>query len=500
MMARRLNDAFDLVRRDGRIVRGAGRWQVRRFAWTLVVVVGLAGTDLEGQTFSDPQPKKATLAIVGGYLIDGHEGPPLHHSLVLVDGKEIVAVGTVEGLKVPPGAKVIDARGYTVLPGLIDAHVHTDHLGHGDYVVWHQRYSSANKNYDQIHEIAVRQLLMAGVTTAVDLAGDPGVKVRIRDEIDRGAVIGPRMIMSCGWIWNVPDAQVASYYRRFDNGYLNVHTPEEARAAVQKIIAAGADIIKLNNGLTGEQVKVIAEEAHRRRLKVTGHVGGDEDLLARIRNGQDAIEHYRVNADNPEVVRELLARRTVLVPTAITPSVATLAMTEVPGWIDNPRARALTPPDIWADLRTSLLHFPRMDYFRGQVRPRDIDEIGRRVKKLYDAGVRLVIGTDSGTKGNFHTDSTWREMDLFVRFGIPPIEVISMATRLNAEYLGKGDKLGTIEPGKLADIIVVDGNPLSHMADLRRVVHVVKDGLVYQGLGYADYVSLSAPGKTSGSR
>src|SRR5437660_1366359 len=88
----------------------------------------------------DPQPAKATLAIVGGYLIDGHDGPPLDNSVVLVDGKEIVAVGTTDSLKVPPGAKVIDASGYTVMPGLINAHVHLDLIGHSDYNAWHQKY------------------------------------------------------------------------------------------------------------------------------------------------------------------------------------------------------------------------------------------------------------------------------------------------------------------------------------------------------------------------
>src|SRR5688572_797060 len=105
-----------------------------------LLVIGLLPAAAAAQPFSDAQPPKATLAIVGGYLIDGHEGPPIRNSIVLIDGAKIVAVGTTDSLKVPPGAKVIDAAGYTVMPGLIDSHVHIDTLGMADYYRYHQTY------------------------------------------------------------------------------------------------------------------------------------------------------------------------------------------------------------------------------------------------------------------------------------------------------------------------------------------------------------------------
>jgi imidazolonepropionase-like amidohydrolase len=289
------------------------------------------------------------------------------------------------------------------------------------------------------------------------------------------------MKMSCGWIWNVPDTQAANFYRRRDNHYYNVHTVQEARTAILKLLTYKPDIIKLYNGLTGDQVKVIAEEAHKKGLKVTGHTGGSNDLISRISNGQDAVEHMGFDANDEQVLRELRARRTTVVPTNINSLAGILAVTEEPGWVDNPRARAQTPPDLWADIRKSISNIPRMNYFRGEIRPRRIEEQGLSVKKLYDAGVRILVGTDSGTKANFHTDATWRQMELLVRFGIPPMEVISAATRYAAEYLGMGPELGTIEPSKLADIIVVDGNPLTHMGDLKHVVYVVKEGVQYKG-------------------
>ena len=110
---------------------------------------------------------------------------------------------------------------------------------------------------------------------------------------------------------------------------------------------------------------------------------------------------------------------------------------------------------------------------------RRIDEMGAKLRQLRAAGVRVLVGTDSGTPLNFHTDATWQEMDLMVSYGFSPMEVLAMATRRNAEYLGRGAELGTVTRGKLADLIVVDGNPLLSMRDLRHVVTVVKDGRVY---------------------
>ena len=123
----------------------------------------------------------------------------------------------------------------------------------------------------------------------------------------------------------------------------------------------------------------------------------------------------------------------------------------------------------------------RLNYFGGAARARAMREQGTKFKQLWDAGVRVLVGTDGGTPLNFQTDATWQEMDLMVRYGVPAMDVIAMATRHNAEYLRMGSELGTITPGKLADIIVVDGNPLISMRDLRHVVAVVKDGKVYKG-------------------
>ena len=427
----------------------------------------------------DPQPQRATLAIVGGMLIDGHEGPPLPGAVVLVDGNRIVAVGTRDAFQVPDGADVLDATGMTIMPGLIDVHVHLDILGHSDYQHWHGTY---RPRYADIMEISARQLLMSGVTTVADLAGQPDALISTRQRIESGQIPGPRVIPSLGWITNWTEEQVQRHHRRTHT--VNVRTVDEARDAARTAIADGAGIIKVHTGLTEDQLKAIAEEAARSGIKVTGHVGSREDLLMRIRSGQDGIEHLSLGSGpgatiHPDVIQGLVDHQTYVIPTMIQTMIQGRAVAW-PDWRDNPRARSLTPPDLWADIRRSIQNPRQFSYFGGGLRVRRMSDMGTKLRQLRAAGVRVLVGTDGGTPLNFHTDATWQEMDLMVGFGFPAMEVLATATRRNAEYLGKGNELGSIRRGKLADMIVVDGNPLLSMRDLRNVVAVVKDGKIYK--------------------
>ncbi|MCY3846523.1 MAG: amidohydrolase family protein [Acidobacteria bacterium] len=446
-------------------------------ALTAVAVALPAAQTFDGE--ADPQPAAADLAVVGGLLIDGHEGPPLAGAVVLVEGNRIVAVGSRDELTVPDGAEVIDARGMTILPGLIDAHVHLDILGHSDYQHWHGRYRDGR--YAEIMAISTRQLLLSGVTTVVDLAGQPAALGQIQDRIESGDLPGPRVVASMGWITNWTDEQVARHHRRSHT--VNVRTVEEARAAARTAIAQGAGIIKVHTGLTESQMRAIREEADAAGIRITGHVGTRDDLLMRIRTGQDGIEHLSLGTGSgptvaPEVLQGLVDQGTYVIPTMIQTVIQGRAV-EWPDWRDNPRARAGTPPAIWADIRRSIEHPRRFGYFGGSLRVQRIAGMSAKLRQLRDAGVRVLVGTDSGTPLNFHTDALWQEMDLMVSYGFAPLEVLAMATRRNAEYLGRGAELGTVTRGKLADLIVVDGNPLLSMRDLRNVVTVVKDGRVY---------------------
>jgi imidazolonepropionase-like amidohydrolase len=440
----------------------------------------------------DPQPTKATLAVVGGMLIDGTAGTPVPHSLILIDGNKIVAVGTKDTLKVPPGAKTVDAGGMTVMPGLIDAHVHMDTIGHTDYQYWHQTYKG---RIQDIYAISSRHMLFSGVTTALDLGGKMEDLVAYEKKLQSGAEIGVRLKSSLGFITDLSESYVATWHRGYQT--INVHNAEDARGAALKYIAAGAEVLKAYTGLNGPEVKAIADEAHAKGLWVTGHVEGIQNTIDRLKAGQDAIEHtggYALGGKVPdEVINLMLTRRTWVCPTLVTNGAQIDAVEWPEFWTDSQRMKANTPPEIWADIRRSLDYPNRvLTNFGGFVHWRSADDSKAIFQQLYHAGVRLLVGTDASTPLNFKTDALIREMDLMVRYGVPPMEVISMATRVNAEYMKMGSQIGTVTAGKLADIIVVDGNPLQDMRDLRHVAVVIKDGKVVKGAA-ADAVPGSSP-------
>jgi imidazolonepropionase-like amidohydrolase len=420
------------------------------------------------------RPVRATLAVVGGFLIDGFGGPARPNSVVLVEGDTIVAVGEEGRLAVPAGARVIDANGMTVLPGLIDAHVHLDILGHGDYPTWHQ---TVRENYAEVMELSAAQLLAHGVTTARDAGGELAASVGTRDRVNRGEIPGPRLLVSGGWIQNWPDEQAARHHRRFN---LNPHTVEEARAATRRLIEGGADFIKAYTGLTLEQMRAICEEAHRLGKRVGAHVYTDEEIRIAIEGGADLLDHAGSGHQNPLYSEETL-RRLAFSQIPIAQSIAhrvTLYPAHMawPERVDNPELRRelgrFAPP-----IADSLQNFPALDYFgRIALQMRLAPEAAAQ---LHRTGSRVIVGTDSGTPGYFHSEAVWREMDALVRLaGLTPGEAIVAATKEAAAALGVN--AGLIHPGRLADIILVRGNPLESVLYLQNVTKVIKGGVVQE--------------------
>ena len=427
------------------------------------------------------QSMRATLAVVGGTLIDGHGGRPLDQAVVLVDGNRIVAIGTRETLQVPAGADVVDAGGMTIMPGLIDGHIHLELLGSTDYPRWHELY---NPRIGEIVEVGARLAILSGVTTVFDIYGPPEELGAVREKIDRGEIPGPRIKASMGTLIHPSFAQ--RYVGR-DAWTWPVSTPEEARAAASKAIANGADFINVMDGLSADQIKAVAEEARKAGIGFTGIVGSPEDAIMRVNAGMQAIDHMGSlfvgdgTTMDPALVRALITNRASIVPT-LWGAVRQIDALEWPDYYINNRRMALwTPPEIWAEIRRTLHHPERIARYGQGVRFADADIAEARFKALLKSGVRLRVGTDTGGMYTLPTEAMWQEMDLMVEYGMPPQEVIAAATRRNAEWLGMLGDLGTVTEGKLADIIVVDGNPLVSMRDLRHIVTVIKDGKVLKG-------------------
>ncbi|MFQ5723412.1 MAG: amidohydrolase family protein [Terriglobia bacterium] len=444
-----------------------------RGATLLLILVGLlfaVGAAIAQRADSEP-----VLALVGGRLIDGYGGPPLENSVILVRGNRIEAVGRQGELEIPEGARVISTDGYTVLPGLMDMHVHLMILGHADYDYWFREYRDRWR--DVIMPISARELLLAGVTTVRDLGAPLEDILTVRDRIARGEIPGPRVFASGPFLQKkVPPLEAE--FRWTVNG------PEDARAKTQRLIDAGVDLIKVidQDRMTLEELEAIVETAHAAGLHVTAHAHRAEEIRQALRAGVDSLEHtgLATQPGYPEDVLAMLRERNATLywcPTIEGLYLYPYTVDEFPERLDDPRLQQDLPPDIYEDVRRSLENPERMPYF--QLVRRRVPTLAHKFDQMRRTGVTLITGTDSGIPMNFHFDSTWRELDAFVRLGMDPMAVIRAATFWPARLLGRDD-LGAVAPGKLADIIVVDGDPLRSMEALRHVVHVVKDGVVYK--------------------
>jgi imidazolonepropionase-like amidohydrolase len=418
-------------------------------------------------------PRK--LALVGGMLITGLDAPPLHHAAVLIEGERITRVGRAAELELPPDAERVDTSGRVMLPGLIDLHVHLIILGHGDYDRW-DPWIAENRLVERVMEISARQLLLAGVTSAVDLGGTLAESLAVRDRIRRGEIPGPRMWMSGPWITRDPGDYSAAL-----ESQVVVDTPEQAARATERLARAGVDVIKAYVALKPEHYRAIVETAHRHKLKVHAHVYDPDDVRNALEAGVDVLTHAGSAGTPPydsALVKAIVVRETPVVITAAHRVWVYPATVEFPERIQDPRLRADFGPQISEEVQRSLEGFPRLGYFA--TTDRQMFFGAASLKQWIDSGAVMGMGTDSGTPLNFHTEALWREIKAHVDVGMPAQRAINAATRVNARILGMEKELGTVEPGKLADLIVVRGNPLFDVAALGDVELVVKGGVVYK--------------------
>jgi len=423
-------------------------------------------------------PKR--LALVGGMLLTGYEVPPIHRAAILIEDHKIVQAGPVSEVKVPSDATVVDTSGRTMMPGLIEAHGHLITLGHGSYETWFPWINAhgGDAMLMRVMETAARQLLMAGVTTTVDLGAPLQPSLTIRDRINKGEVVGTRVLASGPWI-----SRGAGGAMQVGFGGVNISTPQEAAQQTEKLAIAGVDHIKAHSGLTFEDYKAIVDAAHAHRIRVHAHVYAEQDVRHALEAGVDVLQHVGSAGTappySPELIREIVnAGRPVVVTAAhrawVYPDTAAF-----PERLQDPELKKLFTPEIYNEIQDSLKNWPALGYF--QRTDREVLYRERGVKQFIESGAVMGIGTDSGTPMNFHSEALWREIKVHVDMGMTPQRAIAAATRVNAQIIGKGRELGTIEPGKIADIIVVKGNPLFDIVALSNVEVVVKDGTVFKG-------------------
>ncbi len=420
---------------------------------------------------------QGTKVLVGGRLIDGYGGPPLEDSVVVIEGERITAVGRLAEVEIPRGAEVISTEGMSVLPGLFDMHVHLSIVGHSDYEHWDKTYPPRFR--DTIMPAAAKQLLLAGVTSARDLGAPLDDILFIKRAIEKGDIPGPTLYVSGPFLQHEP-------YPGTEHQRWGVSGSEDARAKVRKLAEAGVDVIKLidQDQMTMDEVYAVVDEAHRRKLPVVAHAHRPEEIRRGIAAGVDCFEHTGLGTmpEYPEDIFALMAGRANTL--YWTPTVTPLLLYEYtrdenPERLDDPRWREGLPDHITEDIRASLDDVQRLDYFR--LIPLRHPTLARKFQQLRESGVVLLIGTDSGVPLTFHSDSTWRELDYWVRvFGVPPMDAIRAATYWPAVHLKVDRDVGTIAEGKFADIIAVRGDVLTYIDRLQDVGMVIRRGVRYR--------------------
>ncbi|MBI9047275.1 MAG: amidohydrolase family protein [Anaerolineaceae bacterium] len=402
--------------------------------------------------------------IKAGQLIDGNGDDPIKNALIFIQDNKIEKIST-ENEKLDPSLEVVDASQYTVLPGMVDCHVHVHTPGGPDEnyflsIVQDTVGLLALKAYSY-----VQNDLMMGFTNIRSLASPAYVDIAVRDIINSGKLVGPRIVAAGQGItvtgghmdkaWWAPHVTVGEETGIGDG-------PWGCRIAAREQIKRGANVIKINacggavdnmeepwhQEMLFEEMEAVIEEAHRAGLKVAAHTSGGPGITDAIRAGLDSVEHGQWLSD--EQIEMMVKNNVFYVPTLTTNSRG----------MSMGKEGTKSDDDGWAWMEKTSVD--RWD----------------SLKRAHAAGVKIATGTDAGF-WIYHGENA-TEIEELVKGGFTPMEALVAATRTGAECLGIDDKLGTLEAGKIADLVFVKGDPLQDVTILQKeenIVAVYKDGV-----------------------
>ena len=405
---------------------------------------------------------------------------PIPDAVVIIQGDKITKVGTSSSVTIPQGARVINARGKFVLPGLIDTHVHLEMVGLSDIGELPAEWNTPSGLRD-LASINAKLDLTAGFTTVRDL-GSTDIVLKVRDDIDSGKLLGPRILVAgMQLVKTSSDAYSTSMFLEYDG-------QDSARSQVRYLASIGANVIKIR--LTHmrpvpslEEVRAIVEEAHRLGLRATVHtdVPADDLVKLAIDAGADGIEHNApLRSQDGQLLAQMAQHKMSLMAGAGAFYVQRIDTTDLIDVFDHAQNQ-LFPRAILSALHTGMdsLHrqtdqMKKAGWNANQRQVRFIQEIQRARKE----GVLLVFGTDCGAYGMIHGEQ-YKALYGEGQLGSSAMEALLMATRDAAAALGKLDELGTIQEGKLADLIIVNADPLADLRNLHQVLCVIKAGSVY---------------------
>ena len=439
---------------------------------------------------SHPTWAEETLALVGGKLIDGLGGVPVANAAIVIKGAHITAVGTASNITIPADARIIRVDGLTILPGLIDAHMHIGGSGGGS--------ADPREFTPTASENSLLSYLKFGVTSVYDMAAHPSLN-EMKSALDAGDLVGPRLFGN-GFGITAPGSHpirlitelgLIDFLGPF---YFQVDTVEDARAAGRKIAAAKTDGVKIfhsraesgttrvdadMNKLKPDILKAVIEEAHAQGQKVYAHTSYPSEAKEFVEAGGNVVVHsiHMAETGADEVLRLMAARNVAYIPT--------LAVFEG-NYLMNPDLFFISRlrGKVWdvflasiTDAKSVVMSRQNIPGLNNDAR-RSLEISMANLRQAVKTGVKIAMGSDAGNAGMLHGATVIRELQLMHKAGMTPMQVIVAATKNGAEVIGQGERLGTLEAGKLADIIVVDGNPLEDISDIGNVELLVKNGKI----------------------
>jgi imidazolonepropionase-like amidohydrolase len=405
------------------------------------------------------------IVIKAARMFDGKSAGVTSPGLVVVEAGKITGVGSAA--KIPEGAEIMDLGDATLLPGFIDAHTHLSMMNNDD---WKQSFIDGFRKpipeqaLDAIGNLNVT--LMAGFTTVRDVGSAELIDVSLRNAVKEGKIPGPRMLVSVHAIGSTGGHCDTTGLRQGlfpettpSDGVIN--SPDEARKAVRINLKYGADVIKTcatggvlsladdvdTPQLTQEELNALVDEAHALHRKTAAHAHGAIGAKRAIRAGIDSIEHGSFLDD--EALDMMKARGTYLVPTLM-----------APWWLGDRMERGVYfPPEIAAKARAA------------------IRSINITFQHALDKGVKIGLGTDAAV---YPHGRNAHEFVLMTNLGMKPIDALKAGTSADADLLGLSDKLGSLEVGKIADVVATPGDPSQDIAQTEKVFFVMKEGVVYK--------------------
>jgi imidazolonepropionase-like amidohydrolase len=428
---------------------------------------------------STAQTSRGGLVVRGGTLVDVASGKEISDSIIVIRGEQIEQVGS-GNTGIPEGAQIIDAKGKWIIPGLIDSHAHAENPDETPFGLY----------------------LANGVTTIRNPGGNITVLRLTRERLLRGELIGPRLFFSGPLLDGLPPV--------WPDMSLLVDTPQQARSAVNFLADQGVDFVKVYNNLREPELRAIIETAKERRLPVAGHIPRSMTMTHAVELGMTRLEHIRVTGremlslDEAEKIDPLpLGRREPLLwqrfdlqsekmhalvqrlaesKIFLDPTLVIAEETEVPN-LDadkNDPDNQYLPPTVvarYVSFKSPIYELP------ADLQAAGLEAFHKQEKFVgmcNQAGVKIIAGTDGPGIGSLLPGfGLHRELELLVASGLSPLQALRAATLTAAEALGKDDQLGTVARGKLADMVVLDADPLQEIQNLRKIHLVVQGGKTY---------------------